>query len=82
MLSFRGWETRLDKSQDCRAQVLDSGALELLREAAGLLKNLNGEDDKNLGFWCSTLKEPPLKQSRGTVDKLFNLLCSAVVISI
>eukprot|EP00434_Breviolum_minutum_P017544 symbB.v1.2.015484.t1/scaffold1083.1/size139395/3 len=31
---------------DCRAQVLDSGALELLREAAGLLKNLNGEDDK------------------------------------
>lgn len=31
---------------DCSARVRDSGALELLKEAAGLLKDLNGEDDK------------------------------------
>jgi hypothetical protein len=30
--------------------VRDSGALELLKEAAGLLKDLNGEDDKSLGL--------------------------------
>ena len=43
-----GWSTACHK--DCSARVRDSGALELLKEAAGLLKDLNGEDDKSLGL--------------------------------
>ena len=43
-----GWPTACYK--DCSARVRDSGALELLKEAAGLLKDLNGEDDKSLGL--------------------------------
>eukprot|EP00435_Cladocopium_sp_Y103_P057021 s632_g19.t1 len=40
---------------DCSARVRDSGALELLKEAAGLLKDLNGEDDKSLGWFWNVL---------------------------